>query len=417
MISELQIKKLKTEKLFWTVLGSISIIVLLVFSCSNQNSVKEQIMHVPAVVSGKEQIICGAEQINEYLPMLQNKNVAMVVNQTSVIGKTHLADTLLALKVNIKKIFSPEHGFRGTADAGEKVGNDTDAKTGLPIISLYGKNRKPSKESMADVDIVIFDIQDVGARFYTYISTMHYVMQACAENNKLLLILDRPNPNGHYVAGPVLDMKFKSFVGMHPVPIVHGLTIAELASMINSEHWLDSGQVCKFNVIKVKNYSHKDRYSLPVKPSPNLPNDQAIRLYPSLCLFEGTNISVGRGTEFPFQVIGSPNKSNGSFKFTPKGIEGMAKNPPYENIVCYGTDLRNLYPESSSFSLRWLIDYYKKAVDKDKFFNNFFNNLAGNSTLQAQIKKGMTEDQIKKSWEPELVKYKELRKKYLMYAE
>jgi uncharacterized protein YbbC (DUF1343 family) len=415
MMAELQIKKIKMDKLFWAFLGSVATVILLVFSCSNQNSANEQVKQVPPPLPQKEQIICGADQLSEYLPILQNKNVAMVVNQTSIVGKTHLADTLLALKVNIKKIFSPEHGFRGTADAGEKVGNDTDAKTGLPIISLYGKNRKPSKESMADIDIVIFDIQDVGARFYTYISTMHYVMQACAENNKLLLILDRPNPNGQYVAGPVLEMKYKSFVGMHPIPIVHGLTIAELAAMINGEQWLDSGQVCKLNVVKVKNYTHKDSYSLPVKPSPNLPNDQAIRLYPALCLFEGTVISVGRGTNFPFQVIGSPNKNNGSFKFTPKSIEGMAKNPPYENILCYGTDLRNLYPESSGFSLRWLIDYYKKATDKDKFFNNFFNNLAGNSTLQAQIKKGMTEEQIRQSWEPELTKYKEMRKRYLMY--
>ncbi|HXA01857.1 MAG TPA: DUF1343 domain-containing protein, partial [Cytophagaceae bacterium] len=405
------------DKLFLAILGFTGGFILLVFSCSSQNSANQLATQAYTPAPQKDRIICGADQLSEYLPMLQNKNIALVVNQTSVIGKTHLADSLLSLKVNIKKIFSPEHGFRGTADAGEKVSNDLDSKTGLSIISLYGKNRKPSKESLADVDVVIFDIQDVGARFYTYIGTMHYVMQACAENNKQLLILDRPNPNGFYVAGPVLDMKHKSFVGMHPVPIVHGLTIAEMASMINGEHWLDSEKVCKINIIKVKNYAHKDRYSLPVKPSPNLPNDQAIRLYPALCLFEGTEISVGRGTEFPFQVIGSPNKKNGTFTFTPKSIEGMAKNPPYENVVCYGTDLRNLYPESSIFTLKWLIEYYHKATDKDKFFNNFFNNLAGNSTLQTQIKKGMTEDQIKKSWEPELAKYKKLRKKYLMYED
>jgi uncharacterized protein YbbC (DUF1343 family) len=417
MMAELQIKKIKTDKLFLAILGCIAGFVMLIFSCSSQNSAGKQDTETRAASPEKKQIICGADQTGEYLPMLQNKRVALVVNQTSVIGKTHLTDSLLALKVNIKKIFSPEHGFRGTADAGEKVSNDTDMKTGLPIISLYGKNRKPSGEALADVDIVIFDIQDVGVRFYTYIGTMHYVMQACAENNKKLLILDRPNPNGYYVAGPVLEMKYKSFVGMHPVPIVHGLTIAEYAAMINGEHWLDSGRVCKFDAVRVKNYAHKDHYSLPIKPSPNLPNDQAIRLYPALCLFEGTERSIGRGTEFPFQVIGSPNKKNGTFTFTPRSIEGMAKNPPYENVLCYGTDLRNLYPESSTFTLKWLIDYYHKAADKEKFFNNFFNTLAGNSTLQTQIKKGMSEDQIKKTWEPELAKYKEMRKKYLMYED
>jgi uncharacterized protein YbbC (DUF1343 family) len=413
MMPELQIKKIKTDKLFLAIIGSLAGIMVLIFSCSSQNSAGQ----TSAASPQKERIICGADQLSEYLPMLQNKNIALVVNQTSVIGKTHLADTLLSLNINIKKIFSPEHGFRGTADAGEKVGNDTDARTGLPIISLYGKNKKPSKESLADIDIVIFDIQDVGARFYTYIGTMHYVMQACAENSKQLLILDRPNPNGFYVAGPVLDMKHKSFLGMHPVPIVHGLTIGEMASMINGEHWLDSGQICKIDIVKVKNYGHKDRYSLPVKPSPNLPNDQAIRLYPSLGLFEGTEISMGRGTEFPFQVIGSPNKNNGTFTFTPRSIEGMAKNPKYENVLCYGTDLRNLNPESAIFTLKWLIDYYHKATDKEKFFNKYFNNHAGNSTLQTQIKNGMSEEQIKKSWEPELTKYKEMRKKYLMYED
>ncbi|MFL5727918.1 MAG: exo-beta-N-acetylmuramidase NamZ domain-containing protein, partial [Cytophagaceae bacterium] len=387
------------DKLFWYILGSVGTCILLIFSCSNQSTLDEKHTDTTTQTSAKEPILCGADQLSEYVPLLKNKNVALVVNQTSVIGKTHLVDSLLSLKVGIKKIFSPEHGFRGTADAGEKVGNETDAKTGLPIISLYGKNKKPSAESLAGIDIVIFDIQDVGARFYTYISTMHYVMQACAENNKTLLILDRPNPNGYYVAGPVLDMKCKSFVGMHPIPIVHGLTIAELAGMINGEKWLDSAKVCTLQIVKVKNYSHKDRYSLPVKPSPNLPNDQAIRLYPALCLFEGTNISVGRGTEFPFQVIGSPNKSNGTFKFTPKSIEGMAKNPTYENQLCYGTDLRNLYPESSVFTLKWLLEYYHKASDKEKFFNDFFKNLAGNTVLKEQIKKGMTEDQIKKTWE------------------
>jgi uncharacterized protein YbbC (DUF1343 family) len=388
-----------------------------IFSCSNQISgyIKEK----PAVVSDStkkdNKIVCGAERMEDYLPRLQNKRIALVVNQTSVIGKTHLADTFLARKVNVKKIFSPEHGFRGMADAGEKVNNETDAKTGLPIISLYGNNKKPSSESLQDVDIVIFDIQDVGARFYTYISTMHYIMQACADNKKQLIILDRPNPNGYYIAGPVLEPKFKSFVGMHPIPIVHALTIGELALMINGEHWLDSGRTCPLEVIKVKNYTHKDHYSLPVKPSPNLPNDEAIKLYPTLCLFEGTNISVGRGTPYPFQVIGSPNKKNGTFTFTPVSIEGMAKNPMYENVKCYGSNLRHRYPESTQFNLRFLIDYYQKAEDKEKYFNNFFNKLAGNSSLQEQVKKGMSDGQIEETWKPELDKYKLLRKKYLLY--
>jgi uncharacterized protein YbbC (DUF1343 family) len=390
-----------------------------IFSCSNQisASIKENPTAISDTTKKDNKIVCGAGRMEDYLPKLQNKRIALVVNQTSVIGKTHLADTLLARKVNVKKIFSPEHGFRGMADAGEKVNNETDAKTGLPIISLYGNNKKPSSESLQDIDIVIFDIQDVGARFYTYISTMHYVMQACADNKKQLIILDRPNPNGYYIAGPVLDPKFKSFVGMHPIPIVHALTIAELAQMINGEHWLDSGKTCSLEIIRVNNYTHKDHYSLPVKPSPNLPNDEAIKLYPTLCLFEGTNISVGRGTAFPFQVIGSPNKKNGTFTFTPHSIEGMAKDPMYENVQCYGSDLRNLYPESSMFNLRFLIDYYQKAEDKEKYFNNFFNKLAGNSSLQEQVKKGMSESQIKETWEADINKYKVLRKKYLLYTD
>jgi uncharacterized protein YbbC (DUF1343 family) len=419
MIIELQIKNIKMNKLFSFTAVFLLGIATSIFSCSNQ--ISATIKEIPSApidtIKKNNSIVCGAERIEDYLPMLQNKRIALVVNQTSVVGKTHLADTLLAKKVTVKKIFSPEHGFRGIADAGEKVNNEIDAKTGLPIISLYGNNKKPSSGSLEDVDIVIFDIQDVGARFYTYISTMHYVMQACADNNKQLIILDRPNPNGYYIGGPVLDPKFKSFVGMHPIPIVHALTVGELAMMINGEHWLDSGKTCQLEIIKVKNYTHKDHYSLPVKPSPNLPNDEAIKLYPTLCLFEGTNISVGRGTAFPFQVIGSPNIKNGTFTFTPKSIEGMAKNPMYENVKCYGSDLRHLYPESSMFNLRFLIDCYQKTDDKEKYFNNFFNKLAGNNNLQEQVKKGMSESQIKETWQPDLNKYKTLRKKYLLYPD
>ena len=358
----------------------------------------------------------GAENIDTYISELKGKRVALLINQTSVIGKTHLIDTLLSLNIKIQKIFSPEHGFRGTADAGEKVNNDVDAKTGIPIVSLYGNNKKPTKEQLADVDVVVFDIQDVGARFYTYISSMHYMMQACADSHKKLIILDRPNPNGYYIAGPVLDKKYKSFVGMHPIPVVHGLTVGELAQMINGEKWLDSNKTCDLIIIKSKNYTHKDKYALPVKPSPNLPNELSIQFYPYLCLFEGTVISVGRGTDAPFQQIGAPDKAYGHDTFTPQSIEGGAKKPMYEGLTCYGTDLRKLYPETG-YKLSYILDMYKRSPQKDKFFNAFFSKLAGNEILQEQIKKGISENEIKKTWEPELKKYKEIRKKYLLYED
>lgn len=364
----------------------------------------------------KKVISPGAYQLNEYLPKLANKKVAMVVNHTSLIGSTHLVDTLLSRNVNVTKIFAPEHGFRGAADAGEHVKNETDLKTGLPIISLYGKNKKPFPDQLQDIDIIIFDIQDVGARFYTYISTMHYVMEAAAENGKKVLILDRPNPNGSYVDGPVLEKEFKSFVGMHPIPIVHGLTVGELAGMINEEKWLENGIKADIDIIKVRNYSHSDPYSLPVNPSPNLPNDLSICLYPSLCLFEGTAISVGRGTEIPFQIIGYPDKKFGSFQFTPRSIEGMAKYPVYENKTCYGIDFRDKNPERK-FSLKYLIDFYQLSTDKTQYFNNFFNKLAGNSKLKEQIEKGLSEDEIRKTWQPKLKEYKQMRKKYLLYQD
>ena len=364
----------------------------------------------------KAKVITGAEQTELYAPSLKNKKIALLVNQTSLITSTHLVDSLLNLKLNIVKIFSPEHGFRGNAANGEKVSNELDAKTGLPIISLYGKNKKPTAESLQDVDVVIFDIQDVGARFYTYISTLHYLMDACAENNKELWVLDRPNPNGYYIDGPILEKNFQSFIGLDPLPIVHGLTVGEYAQLLNGEKWLAEGKVCKLKVISCKNYTHKDRYSLPVKPSPNLPNDLAIKLYPSICLFEGTSISVGRGTEFPFQVIGSPNKNNGNFTFTPKSIEGVAKNPPYEGQLCYGIDFRNeIIPDG--FTLKYVIELYNKAEDKEKFFTAFFDKLVGNDKLKEQIKKGMSESEIKKTWQDELNRYKVVRKKYLLYPD
>ncbi|CAN5300636.1 DUF1343 domain-containing protein [soil metagenome] len=383
--------------------------VLLISACTAKNQA-----NIPESISSE--LLTGAEQMDLYLPKLENKRVALVVNQTSIVKDQHLVDTLLSKNVKIAKVFAPEHGFRGDADAGEHVKNSIDTRTQIPIISLYGDNKKPTAAQLADVDVIIFDIQDVGARFYTYISTLHYVMEACAEQNKQLLILDRPNPNGHYVDGPVLDMKFQSFVGMHPIPIVHGLTVGELATIINGEKWLPGGKECSLEIIKNQNYDHKTSYSLPVKPSPNLPNDQAIKLYPSLCFFEGTILSLGRGTHFPFQVIGYPDELFGDFTFTPKSIVGMAKNPPYENKTCYGLDLRNA-ELNENFTLKYLIDFYKLAPDKDKFFNAFFNKLAGNDKLQKQIKEGMSESEIKKSWENDLQAYKNMRKQYLLYPD
>lgn len=367
-----------------------------------------------AVNNAPQALMTGAQQLPLYLPQLADKRVAMVVNHTSLLGNTHLVDTLLYHKITIKKIFAPEHGFRGEADAGEHVASGTDKKTGLPLISLYGNNKKPTAAQLADIYVVIFDIQDVGARFYTYISTMHYVMEACAENSKKLLVLDRPNPNGHYFDGPVLKAGFKSFVGMHPIPVVHGLTIGELALMINDQKWLANGVKCELDVIKNTIYTHKTPYIVPVKPSPNLPNQQAIRLYPSLCLFEGTPISVGRGTDFPFQLIGSPNPKNGSFTFTPQSMPG-AKNPPHLNKVCYGVDLRE--DTLNHFTLYYLIDFYQKSDNKEKFFNSFFDKLAGTDQLKNQIKSGMTEAQIRETWKEDLQQYKAMRTNYLLYPD
>ena len=366
-------------------------------------------------VEAQQKITIGAEQLELYLNLLKNKSIALMVNPSSLVGKSHLVDTLIASGINIKKIFSPEHGFRGTADAGEKISNETDIKTGLPVISLYGDNKKPTEAQLKDIDVIVFDIQDVGVRFFTYISSMHYLMQACANYGKKIIVLDRPNPNGYYVDGPVLEMSYKSFVGMHPIPIVHALTVGELAQMINGEKWLDSNKVCDLTVIPLKNYDHKMNYTLPVKPSPNLPNDLAIQFYPSLCLFEGTIISVGRGTDSPFQIIGAPKKEYGKFEFTPKSTSG-AKKPLYENQLCYGIDVRK-YSSKKGFYLNFLIELYQKSPEKDKFFNSFFNKLAGNKTLQEQLKQGLKEEEIRKSWQADLTKYKSIRKKYLLYGD
>lgn len=358
----------------------------------------------------------GAEQTNLYVSDLKGKTIALVVNHTSMIGKMHLADSLLSLGIKIKTIFAPEHGFRGTADAGEHVENGIDKKTGLPIVSLYGNNKKPSAAQLEGIDVVIFDIQDVGARFYTYTSTMHYVMEACAEQSKKLLILDRPNPNGHYVDGQVLDKKFASFVGLNPVPVVHGCTVGELAQMINGEGWLAGNKKCNFQIVKCLGYKHSTPYNPPIATSPNLPNLQSMLLYPSICFFEGTDVSVGRGTDKQFQVIGSPNLKNGSFTFTPEDKPG-AKNPPQKGKLCYGEDLSKIDARNQAFTLKYVIDYYKKSDNKAKFFSSpsFFDKLAGSDTTRKQIIAGMTETQIRASWKADLDNYKTIRKKYLLY--
>lgn len=372
-------------------------------------------------VTAPGKLLTGAEQMQVYLPLLKDKSVALLVNHTALVGNTHLADTLLRQGVNVKKIFGPEHGFRGNAADGELVKNGVDTRTGLPVISLYGKTKKPTDEQLADVDVIIFDIQDVGTRFYTYISTLHYLMEAAAENQKHVIILDRPNPHGSYVDGPLLQPQHKSFVGMHPIPVVHGLTVGELGKMINGEGWLTGGKRCELTIIPMKNWTHQDEYSLPVYPSPNLPNDQSIRLYPSLCFFEGTAISVGRGTEMPFQVLGNPDLKGFSFSFKPVTIKGVAVNPLHENKVCYGIDLRNAKTEKR-IDLSYLINMYNAYPDKENFFTNpfdrnYIDKLAGTTQLKEQIRSGLTEKEIRESWREDLEKYKSLRKKYLLYAE
>ena len=358
-----------------------------------------------------QQLILGSERMEEIINSIDNKNLAIVGNQTSLVNDIHLVDTLLSLKQNIVSVFSPEHGFRGTEDAGAKIDNEYDSKTGLPIISLYGKNKKPTREQLKGIDIIIFDIQDVGARFYTYISTLHYVMEAAGENNIKVIVLDRPNPNGHYVDGPILEKEFKSFVGMHEVPIVHGMTIGEYAKMIVGEKWIDNN--CKLEVINMINYNRNNLYELPIKPSPNLPNSKSINLYPSLCLFEGTNVSVGRGTDKPFQHFGSPFLIFYSYSFTPKSGPG-SKFPKHENKTCTGRNLET-YPYLSSINLGWLIESFKQTSNQEDFFNSFFDKLAGSDKLRTQIISGLNEKEIKSSWEPGLKEFKKTREKYLLY--
>lgn len=356
----------------------------------------------------------AAENHRAYLPLLANKKVGIVTNPTGIAeNKKHLVDFLLEKEINLQKIYAPEHGFRGIADAGEMIKDGKDSKTNLPIISLYGSNKKPKPEQLADIDVMLFDIQDVGARFYTYISTLHYVMEACAENNIELIVLDRPNPNGTIVDGPVLEMEHKSFVGMHPIPVLHGMTIGEYAKMINGEKWLTDGIQCKLIVIPCTSYKREMIYSLPVKPSPNLPNDQAINLYASLCFFEGTNVSVGRGTEKQFQIYGSPFLSNFNFSFRPISNFG-AKEPMHKDVLCIGEDLTKI-EKVKCLELKWLLRAYADTADKTVFFNDFFTKLAGTKKLQEQIINGVSEEKIRESWKAGLITFKEMRKKYLIY--
>lgn len=371
------------------------------------------------ITAAKGQIVPGACRTEAYFHLLDGKKIALVANHTSLIGVIHLLDTFLLSGLDVKKVFTPEHGFRGDLDAGAKVPAGRDAKTGLPVISLYGKKVKPSPADLSGIDIVVFDIQDVGVRFYTYLSTLSYVMEACAENNIPLLVLDRPNPNGFYIDGPVLEPSFRSFVGLHTVPVVYGMTIGEYALMVNGEHWLRDSLHCALTVIPCTGYSHDSLYHLPVKPSPNLVDMRSVYLYPSLAFFEGTVVSVGRGTPFPFQVYGHPSMRGCSFHFIPCSMPGMSLHPPHAGKICCGTDLRNYDTiallEKKELILDFLFDAYERFPDKNRFFNSFFDLLAGTSALREQIKNRLSEDDIRKSWLPGLTKFKEIRKKYLLY--
>jgi uncharacterized protein YbbC (DUF1343 family) len=378
-------------------------------------------------VSSKKELRTGAEQTEKYLPFLKGKRVALLANQTSIIGKTHLVDSLKSLGVNIVKVFGPEHGFRGNASAGVRVADEKDPATGIPIISLYGPKNKPSKQDLEDVDIMIYDLQDVGCRFYTNINALVRLMEACYENGKEILILDRPNPNGYLIDGPILDMKYRSGIGMFPLPMSHGLTVAEFAQMANGEGWLKDKAQCKITIIPVANYDHEMPYTLPVKPSPNLNTQQAILLYPSTCMFEGVYLNHGRGTYFPFTVFGSPYlKGKYAFSYIPTGIKGMAETPLFMDQVCYGLDLRNYDVEqlrkSKKINLQWIIELYNASPNKEQFFDSKLSKemgpielRVGSGLFRQQIIDGKSEEEIRASWEPGLSQYKEMRKKYLLY--
>ena len=395
----------------------IAFCFLVSHACCSQNQVGKTAI---ADSKGSQKAITGAEQFFEYLPMLKNKRVALVANHTSLVDGRHLVDTLRSQGVNIVSVFAPEHGFRGAADAGEKIASGKDPKTGLPVVSLYGENKKPTAAQLKDIGIVVFDIQDVGARFYTYISTLSYVMEACAEQNIPVLVLDRPNPNGHYFDGPILEPAYASFVGLHPVPIVHGMTVGEYANMVNGEAWLKNGKKCSLSVIPCKYWKHGDFYTVDVPPSPNLKSMNAIYLYPSLCLFEGTPVSLGRGTPKPFEVIGFPGNKEGTYTFTPVSGPG-SKNPPHMNAECKGFDLsgfgEGFIREKGKLHLFWLLSMYQSAPDKTTFFTPFFDKLAGTDKLRKQIESGKTEAEIRESWTAGLEKFSLIRKKYLLYPE
>ena len=368
-----------------------------------------------------QDMLSGAQRTEKYFSLLKGKSIALVANQSSLVGKQHLVDTLIHSGFHVARVFCPEHGFRGNADAGEEIASEKDEFTGIEIVSLFGNKVKPSKKDMVGIDLVVFDIQDVGVRFFTYLSTLQYVMEACAENNKPLIVLDRPNPNGFYVDGPVLDLKFRSFVGLNPIPIVYGMTIGEYAKMVNEEGWLKNKIKCKLQIIICENYDHNWSSELPVRPSPNLPNLQSILLYPSICLFEGTIISLGRGTDYPFQVFGHPELKICSFKFTPRSIRGMSKSPLYLGKECCGLDLskfdRSQIYSNKKLILDWMILAYANCPQKDSFFNSYFDMLAGNKILKEQIRSGQDPGTIRESWKPELETFLLIRKKYLLYKD
>lgn len=396
-------------------IGGALLGLLLYGACGHSQPVQ---VGAEPTAQGSATLLVGAQRTSEYLPLLVGKRVALVTNQTGLIDQRHLVDSLLALEVRVVKVFAPEHGFRGQADAGEQVKDGRDATTGLPLVSLYGANKKPTPEQLADVDVLVFDIQDVGVRFYTYISTLHYVMEAAAENAKKVVVLDRPNPNGFYVDGPVLDMAYSSFVGMNPVPLVHGMTIGEYARMINGEGWLKGRATCDLTVVGCLGYERRVPYVLPVRPSPNLPNMAAIHLYPSLGLFEGTVVSVGRGTEKPFQCIGYPGNPVGTYTFTPVPMPG-AKDPPHKGQLCKGLDLEEYGAIQARLdhrlNLQWLLGLYEAAPDRSKFFNAFFDKLAGGRSLREQVVAGATEAEIRASWADGLERFAQVRAKYLLY--
>lgn len=384
-------------------------VLVCLLACSCRSAARQNVQ------TGAEPLLCGAQQTESYFPFLEGKRFALVINQTSQIDGISLADTLSRAGLRPQCIFAPEHGFRGTADAGAAIQDGRDPLTGLTVYSLYGNNKKPSAAQLEGVDILVFDIQDVGCRFYTYLSTLHYVMEACSEQGKTLVVLDRPNPND-YVDGPLLEPSCRSFVGMHPIPLLHGCTLGELAGMINGQGWLPEGRQCALKVVKVKGWRHGQAYSLPVKPSPNLPDDRSIRLYPSLCLFEGTDISVGRGTTTPFQMIGAPREGLGDFVFTPRSLPGLDSRPMYQDQACHGIDLRQ-DSTTAGFSLHWITEMYRRSADKGNFFRNarFFDLLAGTPQLRQQIVDGLSEEAIRQTWQQDLEAYRLMRTGYLLY--